>query len=139
MAGPTLYRPSSITSGLQGYWKLDEASGDRADSSGNANTLTDTNTVLSAAQDYWKTGENSADFETSNSEYLTRASASCVGLNITGTYSFCAFIKVESAAIQYLMAKWAANSGYAVGVYSDGSILFFDNKHVLEFNVERSL
>jgi len=49
------------TTGLVSYWKLDEASGTRADSHG-TNTLTDNNTVASG------TGKinNAADFEFSN-------------------------------------------------------------------------
>lgn len=36
---------SSLLTGLQGYWKLDESSGNAADSSGNGRTLTNTGTT----------------------------------------------------------------------------------------------
>jgi hypothetical protein len=54
------------------YWRLDEASGTRADSSGNGYTLTDNNTVGSA------TGNLSAlaaDFVNTSSEYLSTTNA----------------------------------------------------------------
>lgn len=59
------------TDNLVSYWKLDEASGDRADSHG-SNTLTDNNTVTSA------TGviNSAADFESTNSETLSHTSNS---------------------------------------------------------------
>lgn len=124
MAGPELFRPDSISTGLQGYWKLDEASGTRVDSSANGNDLTDNNTVASVAQDYWKTGENSADFESGSAEYLSRASASCVGLNITGTFSFVCWAKFESDITGYLMTKWSSNTGYGVGRVAGGNMRF---------------
>lgn len=40
---------SGLKSNLKAYWNLDEASGSRADSSGNSNTLTDFNSVGQAA------------------------------------------------------------------------------------------
>jgi hypothetical protein len=56
----------ALTDSLISYWKLDEASGDRADSHG-ANTLTDNNTVGST------TGKinSAADFASASSEYLS--------------------------------------------------------------------
>lgn len=58
----------ALTDNLVSYWKLDEASGNRADSHGSA-TLTDNNTVGSA------TGKinNGADFEFDNAEHLSNA------------------------------------------------------------------
>jgi hypothetical protein len=55
----------ALTDDLVSYWKLDETSGNRADSVG-SNTLTDNNTVGSATG---KIG-NCADFDRSNVEYL---------------------------------------------------------------------
>jgi hypothetical protein len=57
---------ATLTSGLVSYWKLNEESGDRADSVG-SNTLTDNNTVASA------TGMrgNAASFVSANTEYLS--------------------------------------------------------------------
>lgn len=126
MAGPSLFRPSNITTGLVGYWKLDEASGSRADSSGNGNTLTDNNTVASVAQDYWKTGENSADFERSNSEYLSISDGSQTGLDLTGSWSFACFVKPESSAVlQAIASKKNLDGdadGYNFGIYTDDKL-----------------
>jgi hypothetical protein len=56
---------STLALGLTSFWKLDEASGTRADVTG-ANPLTDNNTVTQAAG---KLG-NAASFAAANSEYL---------------------------------------------------------------------
>lgn len=123
MAGPSLFRPGNITSGLVGYWKLGEASGSRADSSGNGNTLTDNNTVLANSLDYWKTGENSADFESTNSEYLSISNASQVGLGITGSFTMAFWVKLESTAGTFdIMGKWGSNLGYGIRKNAAGTI-----------------
>ena len=65
----------ALTDGLVAYWRLDEASGSRADASGNGYTLTDNNTVGSAA------GNISAlagDFIAANSESLSSTAAGLV-------------------------------------------------------------
>lgn len=117
MAGPSLFRPSNITSGLQGYWKLDEASGSRVDSSVNGYNLTDNNTVASVAFDYWKTGENSADFESGNSESLSVASPT--NLNITSTYTVSAWLRQETkTGDRMIVGKFVPNTGYYVSITS---------------------
>lgn len=71
---------SDLYTKLVAFWKLDEASGNRADSVG-ANTLTDTNTVTS------NTGlvyANAAEFLAANNEHLTindNAALSVGGVN----------------------------------------------------------
>ena len=60
---------SSLLTSLVGYWKLDEVSGTRVDSSGNSNDLTDVNTVTQASG---KVG-NAGQFTQANSERLTKA------------------------------------------------------------------
>lgn len=85
--------------GMQSYWKLDEASGARADSHG-ANTLTDNNTVLSA------TGiiNSAADFERSNSEYLSATSnASLQNGNNDWTFSW--WFRFESVNNSSMVTK----------------------------------
>lgn len=59
----------ALTDNLVAYWKLDEASGTRADSAGNGYTLADNNTVASASGKI----SNAADFTAANSESLTVA------------------------------------------------------------------
>jgi hypothetical protein len=64
---------STLLTDLISYWKMDEASGTRADSvTGSANDLTDNNTVAST------TGKisNAGSYVAANSEYLSRASNS---------------------------------------------------------------
>lgn len=139
MAGPILFRPSSITTGLVGYWKLNEASGNRADSSGNGNTLTDNNTVTSVAYDYWKTGESSADFEASNSEYLSIANGSQTGLGITSTYSFVCFFRPESIGVTHTLAsKWATN-GYIIGIDNATNRIFIQNESTVYVDTTTTL
>lgn len=79
----------ALTDSLSAYWKLDETSGNRADSHG-SNTLTDNNTVGSA------TGllGNAADFEDSASEYLSCASNS--SLQATTGITITCWVKLES-------------------------------------------
>lgn len=92
--------------GIVSYWKLDEQSGNRADSIG-SNTLTDNNTVL---YDTGKVG-NAADFEATNSEYLSITDASQSGLNFTGTEVFLsAWIKPESLVTAGIVNK-SLNTG----------------------------
>jgi hypothetical protein len=82
----------ALIDNLVSYWKLDEASGNRADSHG-ANTLTDVNTVGSA------TGiiNLGADFESSSTESLTITDAAQVGLDITGDMSLSFWMNLETA------------------------------------------
>ena len=80
----------SLLTSLISYWKLDEASGSRADSHGSA-TLTDNNTVGSGTG---KIGTG-AQFVTANSEYLSRAAeaANTFG-NADFTWAF--WLKLDS-------------------------------------------
>lgn len=83
------------TANIRGWWKLDEASGNAVDSSGNSNTLTETSGTIAAA-----TGKigGGRDFEAGDTEYFTIADASQTGLDITGEITICAWIKLESTA-----------------------------------------
>lgn len=91
-------------------WKLDEASGNRADNVG-SNTLTDNNTVASATGRF---SDTAADFELSNSEYLSITDASQSGLDITGSLTFSAWLKFESLPAtntnMTLASKWGSTS-----------------------------
>lgn len=110
----TVFRPSDIPTNLQGFWKLDEASGTRADSSGNGNTLTDNNTVGSTGENYWDT-ENSADFENSNTEYLSITDGAQTGLDMTGSFTMAAWIKLEDTGSWIIAGKTNGTTGYAFG------------------------
>lgn len=91
--GPTAAPPNFSTS-IVGYWRLDEASGSRADSSGNGNTLTDNNTVLSGTG---KVSATAADFESTNTEWLSRADQASFEIG-TSSWSCLGWINLESAA-----------------------------------------
>ncbi len=71
----TLPDVSSLLTDLVAWWTMDEASGNRADSSGNGYTLTDNNTVGASSGEKVR---QCADFEASNSEYLSRGAAEAV-------------------------------------------------------------
>lgn len=79
----------ALRDNMLGYWDLGEVSGNRADATGNGETLTDANTVASASDG----GITVADFESANTEYLYRTDT-LGAYNNTFTYSF--WIKHES-------------------------------------------
>lgn len=97
----------ALTDNLVSYWKMDEASGNRADAHG-ANTLTDNNTVGAA------TGiiNNAADFELSSSESLSITDAAQSGLDIVGDMSISMWIKPESMTASHgLVTKFQDVAG----------------------------
>ena len=83
----------SLLTNLVSYWKLDEASGNAADSVG-SNTLTNTNTVS-----YSTTNaiiNNSANFVASSAQRLSIADASQSGLDISGNFTFSFWMKMTN-------------------------------------------
>lgn len=99
-------------------WKLDEASGNRADSVG-ANTLTDNNSVLSGEgiNQMCAYSQYAADFEATNSEYLSIADNAA--LSITGDMTIALWVNVESApgAEMALVGKDATGGQLAYQFY----------------------
>lgn len=96
--------PATLTTGLRGYWHLDEAdTGDRADSSpSGSNTLTNINGVS------WTTNGkigNASDFERSNSQYLKIESNQAVGLNFSHSFTLVGWIKRESTSKDMIMVS----------------------------------
>lgn len=110
-----------LADGVVGYWKLDEASGTRADSSPNGNDLTDNNTVASAAGKI----SNAGDFERSNSEWLSRTDAAQVGLNLADDFSIAGWLNFESTpgtgAMYTFISKddYASSRAYYFGLFND--------------------
>lgn len=108
---------------LQALYLLEEASGNRSDSSQNSNTLTDNNTVESSAD--CQEGSKSADFESGNDEYLSIADGSQTGLDITGDMTLCAWIKPESwgGGTMAIVSKWneSANRSYLLLIATNGT------------------
>lgn len=114
---------AALIDNLISYWKLDESSGNAADSVG-GNTLTNTGVV-------YTTGKinNGADFEAGDAgDKLEIADGSQSGLDITGNISVSLWVKLESApgGDYILFSKWNATGnqrGYQMW-YQPGTINF---------------
>jgi len=87
---------------IEGLWPLNETSGNALDLSSNGYNLTDTNTVGSSSDGLMA---KSRDYESSSSQYHTIADASCPNLEMSGSQTWFCFIKPESIASSYVMAK----------------------------------
>lgn len=112
--------PSSLLTGLAAYWKMDEASGNRADSVGGF-TLTDGNTVGS------NTGKVSlaADFVGANSESLSVASAAALQAGARDFFFDLWFFTTSVTGVQFLISKGTASSGvgHEYGLFMNGTSL----------------
>jgi hypothetical protein len=116
--------PATLTTGLRGYWRLDEAdTGSRADSSPTgSNTLNNINGVSWTAGGH--TG-NASDFESSNSQYLKIESNQAVGLNLDHSFTLAGWIKRESTSSHMVLAsKYSFGTGiddraYRFQLYND--------------------
>jgi len=120
---PFTPEPSSLVAQIRGYWKLDESSGNAADSYGSS-TLTNANSTPYVSGKI----NNGADFELSSSQYLYCADS--VDLSITGDISMSAWIKPESApgsGIEYAIIGKNLSSGnqlsYVFGYFNNGGTL----------------
>ena len=82
-----------LTESLISYWKLEEASGSRADSFG-TNTLTDNNTVT---QQTGKLG-SCAQFTSLNTEYLSRADNASLRIN-ESSFTLSAWIYADTISV----------------------------------------
>jgi len=78
---------------IEGLWPLNEASGNALDLSSSGYDLTDTNTVLSSDDGLMALAR---DFELDNSEYFTIADDSCANLEMEGSQTWFAWVKLES-------------------------------------------
>lgn len=99
----------ALTDNLVAYWKLDETSGTRYDSTDNNNDLTDNNTVGYATG---KIG-NCGSFVKANSEFLSITDANQTGLDFSTTFSFSFWVYLDSnpssGVSQALLVKDATN------------------------------
>lgn len=123
----------ALTDNLVSYWKLDESSGNAADSVG-SNTLTNVNSVsfVSAVIN------NGADFEASSSQCFTIADGSQSGLDLTGDMSFACWYKPETLpsgayVMTPVVSKWVSTSNqraYRFGISRDsGNIMSLGFNH----------
>ncbi len=100
--------------GPVGYWKLDESTGTRPDSSGYGNNLSDNNTVTAAAGKFGKAG----NFARASSQYLSITDASQNGLDITGPITVSAWIyQTSTSAAYYNFVTKFSSSGTNRGMY----------------------
>jgi len=131
---------------LRGHWTLDEASGQRQDSSTYANHLTDHNTVGST------TGQIglAADLESDNNEYLSISHADQNGLDITASLSLVGWFNPERLDLYQVMAakyEYGVNNRAYRFDLRPGNILAFvaspdgtlSTAHLLEANPPFSL
>lgn len=94
-----------LLSNLNGYWKLDESSGNASDSSGFGNTLTNNNTVTYSAGII----NNGANFGTPNTNRNLTV-ASTLGIT-TGSYSFNCWVKMLTEITTGVQGFLALNDG----------------------------
>jgi hypothetical protein len=126
---------STLNTDLISYWKLDEASGSRADSepTGTAQNLTDNNTVTSA------TGKinDAAHFVVANSEYLNRVDSADLS---TGQIDFtvAAWVKLNTkGANRTIVSKYnPGGNGEFILRYNNTadrwSVQIFDNSSLIQ-------
>jgi hypothetical protein len=125
--------------GLEGYWTLDEESGQRLDSSGRDNHLTAFNAVGSVAG---RAGL-AADFESDNWEWLSITDGAQSGLDIMGSLTLVGWMKAEQAeGWQVLAGKYeygVNNRAYRLDLRPDNTIGFivspdgsFGSEYLLE-------
>ncbi len=98
--------PTTLNVSLVSYWKLDEASGTRADSepTGTPQDLTDNNTVTS------NTGKlsSSGQFTAANSEYLSRADSTDLSTgNIDFTVAAWVYMDTKPSSANFV-TKWTS-------------------------------
>lgn len=99
----------ALSSGLVGYWKMDETSNGASsvDSSGNTSTLTDVATSVQTAGKF----ANGTDFESGSTQY--KYVADNTALSVTGDLTMSAWIKPESVTSStdfMIMGKWQGSS-----------------------------
>lgn len=107
------------TTNLISYWKLDETSGNRADSHG-ANTLTDNFTVGNT------TGKisNAADFIDTNTEFLSVADNADFSYSGAEDRSISLWFKPDSVSgVNTIISKWANSTDQEYILYTNGTSL----------------
>ncbi len=106
LTGP--YDPRTLLTGLRAWWKLEEASGQRNDSHGNALHLTDNGGVGSAAG---RVGNGALIDWTPNSEYLSRSTESALEAT-GGAWTIHTWVKLADASQeQWIVIKGTISGG----------------------------
>jgi len=118
---PFTPEPSSLVAQIRGYWKLDESSGNAADSFG-GRTLTNVNTTV------YTTGKinNGADLEASSSNNLVYTTDS-LSIGTGDSRSMSAWIKLESnptSTNEYLIFVHGESlANFRVSIFNDGGTM----------------
>jgi hypothetical protein len=120
----------SLLTNLQGYWKFNESSGNASDSSGNSNTLTNTNSATYVPAKL----SNGASLAIASKQCFRITDAAQTGLDIAGDFTLSFWLKLNTQpggdypAFQ-LQSKWdetanqrsyCLNYQYTSGVYKFG-------------------
>lgn len=116
---------SYISNGLVGYWTMDEASGDIGDSSGNAKTLTNTNSTAFTSGVFG----NAADIVPSSSNYFYGTDSEALSVSDEMTISAWVNPDVVTASTQYnIVGKWDMElKSYLLALYGDEVRLYLDS------------
>ena len=115
----------ALTDNLVSYYKLDESSGNAADSVG-SNTLTNTGTMT------YGTGKINNGAVIESGKYLSIADASQSGLDITGNMSINLWANFDTTIgvgeQDSFISKWgtAPNKSYNFLIYEDGGTRYLD-------------
>ncbi len=114
----------ALSDGLVGYWKMDESSSNANDSSGNSQTLTNTNTATFVSGKYG----NAGNFASASSQYFACSDANCGGtseLDIgSNNWSVAAWFKTSSTGVNQMVITKGAGGSYSYQFYIDTSNKF---------------
>lgn len=111
----------ALTTNLVSYWKLDESSGNAADSVG-SNTLTNNNTATFSAGKI----NNGANLASASTQYFSIADASQTGLDLSGDFTFNLWYKLTDLSATYrgLITKYKSDDtalAYSLQVYPNAT------------------
>ncbi|MFA4881115.1 MAG: LamG domain-containing protein [Candidatus Doudnabacteria bacterium] len=112
----------NASDGLVGYWKMDEASGNPVDSSGNGSTLTNTGTATFASGKFGNTASLNG-----SSQYFYVADNAI--LSLTGDVVLSAWIYADSITGSHdIVGKWdGANESYLLSLEGDELRMWADS------------
>lgn len=109
----------AITDNIQAYFKFNESSGNAADSTANANTLTNNATATFTAGKL----NNALTLASASSQFMSRTSASCVGIDFNATdfsiNCWVNFTTLPSSSVMNICGKFeSTNRQYEFALYS---------------------
>lgn len=114
---------------LVSYWKLEDLN----DSKGSNNLTNNGSTVFAAGK-----FNNGIDLERGSSQYLSIADASQTGLDITGDFSICAWVKLESAPASGETYSIVAKDDYSNAANRQYYLKYENNTGTYSFTVMAS-